>query len=198
MQCLDFMDDHCGGTADRLKPFVLLLREAHKSKRLLFIHWNRPARLEEFLVPPRGGLDWRAPPFLVTLVSSLDTLFSGCFELYSSLTHFISYSILLLRCSFMIRRLVNDQSIIMGLYKYFPQRNRFSEVDSNPSLEEPNSMTRNLVLARLTKYIMTFGGYFSPRPCLSAKSWNIISTRWNSSLANMRRLIFGPCMVVTA
>jgi hypothetical protein len=40
-------------------PFYILL--ASQMKRLLFIHWERPAPLEEFLVPPAGGLDWRWP-----------------------------------------------------------------------------------------------------------------------------------------
>jgi hypothetical protein len=134
MQCLGFMDTQCGGTADRLKPFLMLLREAHKSKRLLFIHWNRPARLEEFLVPPRGGMDWRAPPFLETLVSTRSALFAGRYELYSSLTSFRirSSSIILLRCSFMIRIMVHDHSLLKRLRNWFPKRHRFSEVDSNP------------------------------------------------------------------
>jgi hypothetical protein len=61
MQCLKGFDDKCGGTADRLKPFLFLLREAHASKRLLLIHWTLPAPLEEFLLPPMNGLDWRVP-----------------------------------------------------------------------------------------------------------------------------------------
>jgi hypothetical protein len=38
---------------------MLLL--ANKTNRLLFIHWSRPAPLEEFLVPPVGGLNWSVP-----------------------------------------------------------------------------------------------------------------------------------------
>ncbi|KAL7571487.1 hypothetical protein ACA910_020908 [Epithemia clementina (nom. ined.)] len=54
--------DRCGGGADRLQklPFLLLL--AHRSRRLLFFHWERPASLEEFLVPPPDGLNWTWPP----------------------------------------------------------------------------------------------------------------------------------------
>ena len=70
MQCLDGMDDHCGGTADRLKPLVFLLREAHVTHRILLIYWTMPAKVEEFLVPPRGGLDWRAPIWFQPIVSS--------------------------------------------------------------------------------------------------------------------------------
>lgn len=68
MQCLKGMDDRCGGTADRLKPFLFILREAYESKRLLLIHWTLPARLEEFLLPPPNGIDWRAPPWLSELL----------------------------------------------------------------------------------------------------------------------------------
>jgi hypothetical protein len=34
---------------------------ANQTNRLLFIHWSRPARLEEFLVPPEGGMNWTVP-----------------------------------------------------------------------------------------------------------------------------------------
>jgi hypothetical protein len=74
MQCIQGLDDHCGGTADRLKPFLFLLREAHVTKRILLIYWTRPAKLEEFLVPPRGGLDWRAPTWLQPIVSEISRL----------------------------------------------------------------------------------------------------------------------------
>jgi hypothetical protein len=63
MRCLQ-IEDFCGGTADRLRPVPLALRLAHKYNRLLFIKWERPAPLEEFLHPPEGGLDWRMPEWL--------------------------------------------------------------------------------------------------------------------------------------
>jgi hypothetical protein len=53
--------DRCGGTSDRIKPFPLMLWFAYMHKRILLIHWERPCKLEEFLVPPKGGLDWRMP-----------------------------------------------------------------------------------------------------------------------------------------
>jgi hypothetical protein len=67
MQCLDKLG-HCGGTADRLKSFVFLLRIAHESQRIFLIYWNMPARLTRFLVPPKGGIDWRVPMFMVEKV----------------------------------------------------------------------------------------------------------------------------------
>lgn len=74
MQCLKEEDSKCGGTADRMKPFLFMLREAYVTKRLMFIHWTLPAHLEEFLVPPVGGMDWRAPKPLQDMVS-LDKVF---------------------------------------------------------------------------------------------------------------------------
>ena len=64
MQCLQEFDNHCGGTADRLKPFLFILREAYLTKRILFIHWTLPAKLEEYLLPPIGGIDWRVPEWM--------------------------------------------------------------------------------------------------------------------------------------
>jgi hypothetical protein len=62
MQCLMDQDaKKCGGTSDRLKSFPVLLKIAYQSKRILLIRWTRPAPLEEFLLPPLGGLDWRVP-----------------------------------------------------------------------------------------------------------------------------------------
>lgn len=57
----------CGGTADRLRTFLALLRLAADTDRIFMIHWDRhnPALLEQFLLPPQGGLDWRAPEWLL-------------------------------------------------------------------------------------------------------------------------------------
>jgi hypothetical protein len=56
IQCLQGVDTKCGGTADRLKPMLYLLRKAAEMKRFLVIDWTKPCRLEEFLVPPKGGM----------------------------------------------------------------------------------------------------------------------------------------------
>ena len=65
MTCRD--GDRCGGTADRLRPFLALLRLAADTHRIFLMHWDRhnPAPLETFLVPPHGGLDWRVPDWLL-------------------------------------------------------------------------------------------------------------------------------------
>lgn len=63
MRCLH-RDDECGGASDRLQSIPFAIRVAAKYKRLLFIKWERPAPLEEFLLPPQGGLDWRIPEWL--------------------------------------------------------------------------------------------------------------------------------------
>lgn len=69
MECLD-THESCGGTSDRLKPLPALIRMAQSSNRFLLIHWTRPAKLEEFLLPPRGGMDWRVPDWLRKFSSS--------------------------------------------------------------------------------------------------------------------------------
>jgi hypothetical protein len=62
----------CGGLADRLKPFPLVLWVAAKSRRIFFISWNRPFGLEAFLEPVAPSatasnslmgtmIDWRVP-----------------------------------------------------------------------------------------------------------------------------------------
>lgn len=49
----------CGGLVDRLSPLVFLVYICSKTRRRLLIHWGRPAALEEFLLPPAHGVDWR-------------------------------------------------------------------------------------------------------------------------------------------
>ena len=66
--------DHCGGVSDRLKPLPLLLLLAHRSQRLLLIKWTRPCALEEFMLPPRGGLNWTTPDWLFSEIEQLGPL----------------------------------------------------------------------------------------------------------------------------
>ena len=77
MTCRD--GDRCGGTADRLRPFLALLRLASDTNRIFLIHWDRhnPAHLEEFLVPPRGGLDWRVPTWMLEKLQLHKTIPDG-------------------------------------------------------------------------------------------------------------------------
>jgi hypothetical protein len=58
----------CGGTADRLMSIPLMVKVAAQSQRILLIKWGRPAELEEFLLPPINGLDWRVPDWLADRV----------------------------------------------------------------------------------------------------------------------------------
>jgi hypothetical protein len=53
-----------GGVTDRLRPLPAFLRIANATNRIFMIHWDRPTHLEEFLLPPQGGLDWRVPAWL--------------------------------------------------------------------------------------------------------------------------------------
>jgi hypothetical protein len=83
LRCLE-TDHVCGGASDRLQSIPTLLRLASMSNRLFFIHWNRPAALEHFLVPPTMtsenssvvyyGLDWRVPSFLLEERANNQTL----------------------------------------------------------------------------------------------------------------------------
>jgi hypothetical protein len=60
LRCLR-TDYKCGGASDRLSALPYILMLANQTRRLLFIHWSRPAALEEFLIPPRGGMNWTVP-----------------------------------------------------------------------------------------------------------------------------------------
>lgn len=76
IQCLDKFVK-CGGTSDRLKPLPTMLRAAARSQRLLLIYWNHPCSLEEFLLPPQGGLDWRIPNWLAEELNHEGVLMEG-------------------------------------------------------------------------------------------------------------------------
>lgn len=51
----------CGGLHDRLGQLPLDLYLANQTQRVLLIKWIKPQPLEEFLVPPKNGLDWVFP-----------------------------------------------------------------------------------------------------------------------------------------
>ena len=90
MLCLDKLG-HCGGTADRLKSFVFLLRIAHESQRIFLLYWNMPARIDEFLVPPEGGINWRLPAFMVGRVRGSVSM-DGCYRGLSQAVIPVHYS----------------------------------------------------------------------------------------------------------
>ena len=65
----------CGGLSDRMRPLPYFILAANRTGRgaflqplnfiiktiiVLFIHWQKFS-LEDFLVPPEGGLDWTLP-----------------------------------------------------------------------------------------------------------------------------------------
>lgn len=76
MRCLH-TDKICGGLSDRLQslPFQLLMGYRHK--RILLIYWERPFPLEEFLLPPQGGLDWLVPSYMLAALPRKDTALSN-------------------------------------------------------------------------------------------------------------------------
>lgn len=64
MTCLG--GEICGNVAHRLRPMMAMLRVAADSKRVFYIHWDLPDRLEKFLHPPQhGGIDWVVPEFVM-------------------------------------------------------------------------------------------------------------------------------------
>jgi hypothetical protein len=70
VRCLQ-TDVPCGGLADRLRHVPMAIWIAAQTHRVLFIHWELPAPLQEFLVPPVQhatagySLDWRIPDWLL-------------------------------------------------------------------------------------------------------------------------------------
>jgi hypothetical protein len=64
------VDKKCSGASDRLKsvPVAIRMAEQAQPRRMLFIAWRRPCSLEEFLIPPQGGFDWRLPDWLAEKV----------------------------------------------------------------------------------------------------------------------------------
>ena len=51
----------CGGLTDRLFLLPYMLWLAHKTGRRFLIKYFKPRALEDFLVPPAGGFEWRLP-----------------------------------------------------------------------------------------------------------------------------------------
>jgi hypothetical protein len=60
-----FEDRHCGGASDRLQYVPMAMRVASQYNRILLIHWERPYPLQEYLVPPTDGIDWRVPEYML-------------------------------------------------------------------------------------------------------------------------------------
>lgn len=54
-------NDKCGGASDRLQDMPYNIMLANQTNRVLLIKWEKPARLEHYLIPPEGGIDWTIP-----------------------------------------------------------------------------------------------------------------------------------------
>lgn len=65
VRCLE--NQKCGGLSDRMKPLPFYLMVANLTQRVLLFHWTKPSELENFLVPPDNGIDWRIEGTGVTL-----------------------------------------------------------------------------------------------------------------------------------
>jgi hypothetical protein len=53
--------DKCGGASDRLQDMPYNIMLANQTNRVLLIKWEKPASLEHYLVPPKGGINWTIP-----------------------------------------------------------------------------------------------------------------------------------------
>eukprot|EP00934_Nitzschia_sp_Nitz4_P005259 Nitzschia sp. Nitz4//scaffold9_size221794//195908//196897//NITZ4_001381-RA/size221794-exonerate_protein2genome-gene-0.25-mRNA-1//1//CDS//3329561106//5249//frame0 len=67
LRCSD-AEHKCGGLADRLKPLPFFIRVAAKTQRLFLIRWEKPAKLEEFLLP--NILNWSVPEWMETEIKN--------------------------------------------------------------------------------------------------------------------------------
>mmetsp|Transcript_31637 Transcript_31637/g.74456 ORF Transcript_31637/g.74456 Transcript_31637/m.74456 type:complete len:492 (+) Transcript_31637:259-1734(+) len=61
LRCSD-QDKKCGGLADRLKSLPFFLAAAARTKRIFLIRWDRPCKLEHFLLP--NEINWSVPDWL--------------------------------------------------------------------------------------------------------------------------------------
>lgn len=58
--------DRNGGMTDRLRPLPGLLRAAALTNSILLFGWKDPFPLENFLVPPIGGMNWTIPDYMLS------------------------------------------------------------------------------------------------------------------------------------
>lgn len=60
--------NQCGGLSDRLKPLPFFILIANRTNRLFMIHWDKPASLEEFLIP--NQVNWTAPDWMIKKIDN--------------------------------------------------------------------------------------------------------------------------------
>jgi hypothetical protein len=61
LQCSDEAE-YCGGLGDRLKSLPFFIAAAAYNKRIFLIRWQRPTKLEEFLIP--NEIHWSVPDWM--------------------------------------------------------------------------------------------------------------------------------------
>jgi len=64
-------DLKCGGLADRLKALPFLIAAAAYSNRIFLIRWERPTKLEEFLIP--NEINWSMPDWFYEETNSFQS-----------------------------------------------------------------------------------------------------------------------------
>jgi len=78
--------DRCGGTSDRLKSLPLFLLMGAISNRILFIRWQRPFPLENFLLPT-ATFNWTVPNNLQVLLDGSEPQVDGAQGDVATSTH---------------------------------------------------------------------------------------------------------------
>jgi len=69
MRCSN-KEEKCGGLGDRLRSIPFFIAAAARSKRILLIRWERPTKLEEFLVP--NEINWSLPDWMYGQFTNFD------------------------------------------------------------------------------------------------------------------------------
>lgn len=67
------------------QPLPFFLYVASKLQRILLIWWEKPAPLEEFLLPPPDGLDWRVPSYILDHPEYQEQLHTDRAHIYGSI-----------------------------------------------------------------------------------------------------------------
>lgn len=152
MRCLG-RDNKCGGTADRIKTIPYVVYWAARTRRILMIYWSRPAHLEEFLLPPEDGIDWRIPSWLVEDVVNGDYIMS------------------VKRCHTFLKR-KNEVAVRTRLQSFNGGSLHYNEIVDGPRFEDiyhdvwktfftPSPPVQKIINAKMEQFGLSSGNYAS-------------------------------------
>ena len=167
MRCLK-MDHKCGGASDRLQSIPFVLKMAANFQRLLFIEWEKPAPLSEFLVPV--VIDWIIPDWFVKTSKRRDVVKLGVpYVLFQRSPTILS--------DHHLYRMKNHNETIMVDMRYqsshhgreyynkylAPNEPDFDSVYSRvwASLFRPSPQVQNLIDEERREFNLESNGYFS-------------------------------------